>query len=229
MEVKGYCKIGYDFSLKHLISAAHFCQLCRQYEKENIDSSPKGPSDIQISYVTASVMLSVAALEGYANSLLSKPKDLFPDINKDSAEILCDLLEKKSILEKYNSILSFRTKDTMCHDKIYNHVYNHAETLIYFRNYLIHPRILWGISEPSLNKSIKKKEKKEDITNRLKSIKFALNPLISPNDTNSIYRYFSYGCANWAFETSKHFMSQFCVRACLPDRFNNIASKLEIR
>ncbi len=84
-----------NFAVQHMLAAARFARLCYKVEAENA-GSPFGPFyDEIISYVTATILSSVAGLEANINEIFADGRDRI---------IVFDGLDEKLLTEMWNLI-----------------------------------------------------------------------------------------------------------------------------
>lgn len=146
------------------------------------------------------------------NEYLSEPETTLPGLPGESSHSLVQLLEKKSILEKYQYVLSFRGKE------IYRSgepPYQDVDALVKLRNALVHFKPEWH-DEQDLHRKLE---------SRLKG-RFEINPAIDDNGVFFPQKCMSYGCTKWAVFSALEFMRDFSVRADLPFRFEKFAARI---
>ena len=91
------------FAVQHMMAAARLSRMCGEIEIANKEQPLGEFFDGQIGAVSATVMLATASLESNINEYLCEPEQVFPNLLEDSPHTLVQLLEQKSILEKYQS------------------------------------------------------------------------------------------------------------------------------
>jgi hypothetical protein len=201
------------FAVQHLMAAARFAKMCGKVELEHAGESLGNFYNEEIAFVSAAVLLSVASLESNINEFLSEPEKLFLQLNPEAHSVVVGLLEKESILEKYNKVLALRGLEAF--DKG-SEPYQSVDILIKLRNALVHFKPEWH------------DEQKEhlELGKQLRG-KFALNPFIR-EETGVLFpqRCMSYGCAKWAVESSLAFMKAFCERMGFAFRFEKFKGHL---
>lgn len=200
------------FALQHMMAAARFSQTCGEIEFA-YQQQPQGELiDRQIGAVSAAVMLTTASLESNINEYLCDPELVFPNLLEDSSHALVRLLEQKSILDKYQSVLSFRG---VAEYETGKPPYQDVDGLIKLRNALVHFKPEWH-DEQELHRKIE---------GRLKG-KFGINPAIGDKGVFFPQQCMSYGCAKWAVKTALQFMKDFSQRSGLPYRFEQFAARI---
>lgn len=193
------------FAVQHLMAAARFSRICGNVEKAH-EGEPLGNFfDEQIACVSACVLLSVASLESNINEYLSDSHNYFSKLSQSLQQELFTLLEKKSILEKYQYALVFKGKKKFKADL---QTFQDANALIKLRNALVHFKPEWH-DEQDLHEKLGK---------YLKG-KFQINPFIGENGVFFPQQCMSYGCTKWAVKTALKFMEKFCELSGLPFRF----------
>ena len=201
------------FAVQHMMAAARFSQMCGEIEIANREQPLGEFFDRQIGAVSAAVMLATASLESNINEYLCEPEKVFPNLLNDSPHTLLQLLEQKSILEKYQSVLLFRgVADFATGEPPYQDV----DALIKLRNALVHFKPEWH-DEQELHRKIE---------GRLKG-KFEINPAIGENGVFFPQQCMSYGCTKWAVHIALEFMRDFSERSGLPYRFEKFAARIK--
>jgi len=201
------------FAVQHMMAAARFSRMCGEIEIANQDQPLGNFFSTQIGTVSATVMLTVASLESNINEYLCKPEQVFPNLSGESPKTLVRLLEQKSILEKYQAVLSFRD---VAEYPAGESPYQDVDALIKLRNALVHFKPEWH-DEQELHRKIE---------GRLKG-RFAINPAIGENGVFFPQQCMSYGCTKWTVNTSLAFMKDFSERSGLPYCFVKFSSRIK--
>lgn len=201
------------FAVQHMMAAARFSQMCGEIEIANKEQPLGKFFDRQIGAVSATVMLSTASLESNINEYLCEPEQVFPSLLEDSPHTLVKLLEQKSVLEKYQSVLSFRGVAEYAAGEP---PYQDVDALIKLRNALVHFKPEWH-DEQELHRKIE---------GRLKG-RFEINPAIGENGVFFPQQCMSYGCTKWAVNIALEFMRDFSERSGLPYRFEKFAARIK--
>jgi len=208
MGIKGTAHQRFNFAVQHLIAAARFARLCYTVEEAN-KGRPFGPFyDEIISYVTAAVFSSVAALEANINEVFADAQDGIITFDGFSPKLLneiWDLIEDKPILEKYQFALVLRGRERMSEGDRENQF---AGTLIKVRNALVHFKPEWDHEQQEHDK----------IGTQLRC-KFKLSPFVDENAPIFPMRCMTHGFADWAVQSSLDFANRFVQEAGLPNRF----------
>jgi hypothetical protein len=157
-------------------------------------------------------MLATASLESNINEYFCEPEKVFPNLLGESPHTLVKLLEQKSILEKYQAVLSLLG---FTEYPAGESPYQDVDALIKLRNALVHFKPEWH-DEQELHRKIE---------SRLKG-RFEINPTIDENGVFFPQQCMSYGCTRWAVNTSLAFMKDFSERSGLPYRFSKFASRI---
>lgn len=200
------------FAVQHMMAAARFSRMCGEIEIANREQPLGEFFDRQIGAVSATVMLATASLESNINEYLCEPEQVFQNLLKDSPHTLVQLLEQKSILEKYQSVLSFRGVAEYAAGEP---PYQDVDALIKLRNALVHFKPEWH-DEQELHRKIE---------GRLKG-RFEINPAIGENGVFFPQQCMSYGCTKWAVNIALEFMRDFSERSGLPYRFEKFAARI---
>ncbi|MFT6420392.1 MAG: hypothetical protein ACJAWP_000612 [Porticoccus sp.] len=200
------------FAVQHMMAAASFSRMCGEIEIANKGQPLGNFFDAQIGAVSATVMLATASLESNVNEYLCEPEQVFSNLSGESPHTLVRLLEQKSILEKYQAVLSFRGVPEYPPGEP---PYQDVDALIKLRNALVHFKPEWH-DEQELHRKIE---------GRLKG-RFDINPAIGENGVFFPQQCMSYGCSMWAVNTSLAFMENFSERSNLPYRFEKFASRI---
>lgn len=198
------------FAVRHMMAAARFSRMCGDIESAYKERPLGAFFDEQIGAVSATVMLATASLESNINEYLCEPEQVFSSLPKDSPHALVRLLEQKSILEKYQSVLTFRGFAEYLTGE---QPYQDADALVKLRNALVHFKPEWH-DEQELHRKIE---------GRLKG-RFEINPAIGENSVFFPQQCMSYGCTKWAVNTALKFMRDFSQRSGLPYRFEPFAA-----
>lgn len=200
------------FAVQHMVAAARFSRMCGEIEIANREQPLGEFLDSQIGAVSATVMLATASLESNINEYLCEPEKVFPNLSGESPHALVQLLEQKSILEKYQAVLSFRG---VAEYPAGEAPFQDVDALIKLRNALVHFKPEWH-DEQELHRKIE---------GRLKG-RFELNPAVGDKGVFFPQQCMSYGCTKWAVSTSLEFMADFSERSGLPHRFEKFASRI---
>jgi len=219
--VAGEGKVISNFALTHFSASKHFSNKTYEIEKANA-GQPFGNFWQEISiYCASSVMTAAASLEALINELFVAPGDLQRCVQRCVGDFdtffwggevttrRCLLfrtrkriqgLEREPALEKYKRAIRLLGKPPLSRT---DNEYRAAETLIGFRNYLIHFKPLWDESR-----------RNDDLEQRLKGL-FALSPYVDGGASFIEMKCMSSGCSAWAVQTVIDFVSYFGARSGL--------------
>lgn len=203
------------FAVQHMMAAARFSRMCGDVEISHKDEPLGSFYDEQISYVSATVLLAVASLESNINEYFSEPSANFSEVEEKVFKEILPLIEKKSILEKYQIALVLKGKAKFDQGK---QPYQDTDALIKLRNALVHFQPEWH-DEQKLHKKIEIKLKG----------RFDINPFIGDNGVFFPQQCMSYGCTKWAVVTALSFMKAFSKKSGLPYRFEIFETRLNPR
>lgn len=215
MEIKATGRQRFNFAVQHMIAAARSAKLCYKVEDENA-GAPFGPFyDEVISYVTATILSSVAGLEANINEIFADVRDRIIVLNGLDMNLLTeiwDLIEEKPILEKYQFALVLKKKARMNKG---DQQYQYADTLIKVRNALVHFKPEW----------LDEQQEHEKIGKLLRG-KFTLSPFLNENEPIFPMRCMTHGFADWAVRSSLEFAQWFTQIADLPNRFAQFLDRM---
>lgn len=205
-------RVRSNFAVPHLLAAAQFSRQVSKIENEN-QGRPFGPFYEEIlSFSLACVSLSVAALEAYANELFIDYHKYFQDIRSDVMKKLWELIEQKSLLEKFEFALLLRQSPMF---EKGTRPYQDIDILIRLRNALIHFKPEWNDEQAVHAK----------ISTQLQG-KFAPSPFMGSGDPLFPKRWATTGCTKWAVESSVSFLHKFEELAQIEHRFDPYADRL---
>jgi hypothetical protein len=200
------------FAVQHLMAAARFSRMCGEIEIANAGKPLGNFFDEEIACVSATVMLSTASMESNINEYFSDIRASFPELSESLRECAFGLIEKKSILEKYQYALTFKGKSKIPTGE---QPYQDANALIRLRNALVHFKPEWHDEQDE-----HKKLEKQLIG------KFAINAFIGENGVFFPQQCISYGCTQWAVRSALRFMEKFSDLSGLPFRFGQFIDRL---
>ncbi len=200
------------FAVQHLMAAARFSKMCGIVERDNTGKELSNFYDEQIACVSANVMLCVASLESNINEFFSECDTNFKELPEKLRCEIFSLIEKKSILEKYQCALLFKGVEKFSKG---DSDYQNAYALIKLINELVHFCPEW-FDEQSNHKKIE----------QLLKGKFPINPFIGENGVFFPQQFVSYGCTIWAVKSALNFMRAFSALSGLPDRFDKFSDRI---
>ena len=203
-----------NFAVQHLLAAARFSRKVGQIERENMGAPLGSFFDEIISYVSATVLSSVAALEANINEYFADPEANFPQHNLRLFNKTWELIEQKPILDKYQWALVLKGVAELNKGEL---VFQDADNVIRLRNLLVHFKPEWH------DEQIEHKKIESRLTG-----KFKLSPFIGPTGVFFPQKCMSYGCASWAVTSTLGFMDYFSNVAGLPNKFDQHRDSLEV-
>ncbi len=220
MEAQG--RVILNFALTHFNAAIHFSNKVNEIESANA-GQPFGNFFEEVSiYCSSCIITAAASLEALINELYLSPGPLQNSVDNfdtffwgGSEEERCFWffrrmkmktgLERKPALEKYKKALNLLGKTPLRRD---DDVYRHAESLIAFRNYLIHFKPLWD-----------DEHRNERLESRLQGL-FVTSPYVDAGADFLAMHCMSAGCADWAVSTARNFIQDFGARSeVFPGKF----------
>ncbi len=211
--VKGEGKVIANFALHHFHAGALLCNLVVDIECAHA-ADPFGTffDDIR-AYCSACIGSAAAALEALINELFIAHDGGLRELVPDFEESFWGKngIEKFSILEKYDHALMLLKRESL--NKTEN-TYLDAQSLIYFRNSLVHFKPNWDQERP---RAI---EVKEALQGR-----FAISPFLDEGADFISMKCMSAGCAKWAVETVRNFVLDYGMRSGLEPKTKFLAFK----
>lgn len=194
-----------NYSYYHLNGAALFARSAAQMERDFISPLQEEERSQYFSSITASILMSVAALESKINEVylfaVDRNLHVFEGVEGwiiDTLQEIWNAIEEKPILTKYQVALTVCKKGKF--DKGQN-PYQDAHRLVTLRNALVHYKPEW---DTDLNEH---KKLESYLSNR-----FPLSPFSHVNDAFFPKKCIGHGCASWAVETAIKFIDEFYHR-----------------
>lgn len=203
-------KQRYNFAVQHLLAAARFSRQCFNVETAHTNHAFGPFFDEVLSYVSGTILCSVAALEANINELFADIQDGIKVIDGFNTKLLENSwtdIEKLSILEKYGKFFELAKSEKL--DKG-GRAYQFVKILINVRNALIHYKPEWHA------------EKKEHykISQQLKG-KFILSAFVDESSPIFPMRCMTHHFAEWAVLSVLEFSDWFATSLNIPNRFDN--------
>ncbi len=202
-----------NYSIYHLNGAAYFARCVAKIEENYKTSISEELKTEYFSNVTASILMSVAALESRINEVYLSAVDSDPNVFKNVGSWIIDALqeiwpniEDKPTLTKYQIALIISRKDKF--DKGLN-PFQDAARLIGLRNALVHYKPEWDTE-------LKEHKKLESSLNG----RFPISPFSNENDSFFPKKCIGHGCAAWAVKTSIEFITSFYDRLGIERAFH---------
>ena len=200
-----------NLALHHLFAACRLSARVKQIEAENA-GQPFGEFWEEILQCSLGVaMLSVAALESYANEMYFEGAVLKPGINAAAAAELSEIVDKEQILRKYAIALAITSAKRM--DMGTSNVQN-AAVLIRLRNAVVHFRPEWFDDQDEHGK----------LSKQLAS-KFQPSPFL-PNEPIFPRAWASHSFTVWALKSTVAFLDHFHFEAALPTPIEQFRTRL---
>tara|TARA_R110000851_G_scaffold176888_2_gene323645 strand:- start:2705 stop:3361 length:657 start_codon:yes stop_codon:yes gene_type:complete len=194
------------FALAHIRTAAKLSKLCRNVEIEN-EGEKFGPFfDDLTDYSTACVMSCVASLEAYINEIFIDRNKHFESHDINLMHDLWDVLEKKSVLDKFQFALLLKNKKKL--DSALKAV-DHIKILIKLRNSLVHFKPEWVHLQ-----------KEHDKIGKALNGKFEMSPFLRTSEPIFPLRCMSYSMTNWAIRSSYDFIEEFSKASKIENRIH---------
>jgi hypothetical protein len=225
------------FSVRYIQSAALFCRLGYQIEKEYaVTGTLSAEQRLQHeAFVLNALFSSVAFLESTINELWSDAADnayFFPD-EKNEALLQAigekwkneNYFDRTPLPNKYQKILEIGEKSLFDED---DPVFSGIKDLIGIRNYLMHYRREWVVIQTGQTNGEHPETHAEKFERLLKNL-FAENPLAKKTLPFFPDRCLGHGCAEWAVTTSLSFTDRFFRNLGLPAPYDGIKQELLTR
>ena len=211
MQVEARLSQRYNFALQHMSAAIRFDQLCYKAELANANQ-PYGPFFGEIrSYVTATVLSSVAALEANVNESFADVLDgtiTFESIEVQELKDSWSRMERESTLKKYERFLKLVGKKELNQK---DSRYQSAKLLIRVRNAFVHYKPKWDSELREF----------DDIGNQLIG-KFELSPFLDESSPVFPMRCMTHGFSQWAVQSGLDFAEWFANSAGISYRFKQL-------
>jgi hypothetical protein len=200
-----------NFSITHLLSAAHFSRLVAKIERDNAGQPLGSFFDEILAYSTACVMTTVGALESYANEMYADYPMYFPNTDGRLLEKLRDFYDSKPVLEKFQFALFLRNVPTL--DKGAK-PYQDINVLLDLRNALVHFKPEWDTQQDRHSKIA------EGLRGRFKP---------SPYYQGSLFPmgWATTGGTKWSVNSAVRFINHFEDQAGLDHRLTAFMDRLK--
>lgn len=183
-----------NLALHHLFAACRFASRIKEVESEN-SGQPFGAFWEEILHNSLGVAtLTVASIESYANELYFEGSILTPTLNPAAARQIAELIDSKSILDKYSTALAVRVGK---HLNLGILPVQNAAALIKLRNAVVHFRPEWFDEQDKHDKLSK------DLGPKFKPSCFLPNEPLFPR------AWASHDFAAWALRTTVAFLEHF--------------------
>lgn len=217
-QLQATLKQRYNFAVQHMMAAARFTRHCYQVENDNVDQ-PFGPFfDEILSYVSGTILSSIASLEANINEIFADVQDGHIVISGFDTKVFdasWEEIEKLPILEKYEKFFELATSEKL--DKSGRH-YQFIKILISVRNSLVHYKPKWH-----------DEQKEHLILGKQLQGKFKFSPFVGGNAPIFPMRCMTHNFAEWALESSLAFAAWFTTSVGVPNRFDKFSEHLNTK
>lgn len=201
-----------NLSVLHLLSAASFSRAAASIEEANAGRLFGEFWEGILAQSTATVLISVAALEAYANELFVDHAKIFPDLRIEVMAHLWELYEQKPPLEKYEFAILLKKGQPLERG---TSPYRDVAALVKLRNALTHFKPEWEDQQVQHAK----------VSSLLKG-KFISSPFMPSTEALFPKAWASHGCTSWAVRSVVDFIFEFERRADLPSRLSPFVERL---
>jgi hypothetical protein len=200
-----------NLSVPHLLSACLFSKQVRELEEENLGRELGAFWEHILAHATASVLLTVAALESYVNELFASHDINFPGLRTNILVKLWDAYELKPIIDKFDLALLLREAGSLNRGVPPT---QDVALLIRLRNALTHFKPEW----------FDEQQEHAQLAARLAG-RFAPSPFFSQNEPIFPRGWATHGCTSWAVKSAINFIGAFETQAGLPQRLEQFKSR----
>lgn len=210
--IHGTARTRMNMSLPHLLSACFFSRAVCDLEGANLGKRFGSFWQEILAHATASIFLTVASLESYANELFADRDKNFPNIPSEILLKLWELYDQKPILEKFDLALLLRTAgsvDRGCSPA--QDVY----LLIRLRNALVHFKPEW----------FGEQEEHAKLANQLAG-RFTRSPFFGVDEPLFPRGWATHGCTAWAIGSAVDFIDTIERQAGLASRLDKFRARL---
>lgn len=201
-----------NFSIQHLLAAAHFSRHVAGVEQAHAGESFGAFFEEIIWFSSACVLSCCAGLEAYANELFVDRSEHFPDLRPQIADKLWELFEQKPTLDKFDMALLLKQKALLDRG---SRPMQDVAALIALRNGLTHFKPEWENEQ----------EEHAKLSQRLAS-KFVPSPFLVGREPLFPKRWASHGCTQWALKSCVDFLNNFESLSGVPPRATKFAARL---
>lgn len=202
LEMTATGKTRMNLALHHLFGACRFTARIRELEEAH-ESDIFGPFWEEVLHNALGVAtLTVACLECYANEFYFEGSILATTLNPTATNAVAALIDKESILRKYEVALAIRSDKPLPYDAA---VVQNVDALIRLRNAVVHFRPEWFAETGAHDK----------LSRRLDH-KFAPSRFL-PGEPLFPRAWASGSFSVWALKTAVEFLDYFCPEANVPN------------
>jgi len=200
-----------NLSVPHLFSSCLFSRQVRELEDRNAGKEFGGFWEDIFAHATASVLLTVAALESYVNELFADRDANFPSLRTDILVKLWNAYETKRLLDKADLALLIREVGPL--DRGTSPTQD-IDLLVGLRNALIHFKPEWFDEQPEHAR----------LSSQL-SGRFAPSSFFQKGEPIFPRGWASHGCTAWAIRSAIEFITSFERQAGLPKRLEQFEGR----
>jgi len=203
-----------NLSISHMVAAAHFARATGEGERSHAGRQFGDFWDEIQANATACVLLSVTAVEAYANELFLNRLEVFPEMRPAVMDNIWEQYERKPIREKFEFALLLRDGEAFDRGAPAS---QNFDILVRLRNALTHFKPEWSdeadeherLSRAMMNRAVR-------------------SPFYPAHEPLFPRAWASHGTARWAVQAALAFVEDFEGRASLPSRFANCATRLTL-
>ena len=188
-------KVKRNLAVQHLQGAARFSHVVGQVEASIAAQGFGSSFDEIIWHSNACVLLSVAALEAYANETFLDPQNCFPEVSPDYVGSVWPTIEGAPVLDKFQIALTMRSRQLMDKGAA---PFQNARLLIALRNAITHFKPEWHTDNAEHKKLSEKLESALDQSNQF-----------FPNEHLFPVRWMKHSNTGWAVQSAVTFMQAF--------------------
>lgn len=204
-----------NLSIPHLFSACSFSRRVRELEEQNSGQKFGSFWEDILANATATVLLTVAALESYVNEIFADHEANFQGVRTEVLVKLWDVYETKPLLDKVDLVLLLREKGSI--DRSRSPAQD-VGLLIKLRNALTHFKPEW----------FDEQEEHAKLSAQL-SGRFLSSSFFSDIEPIFPRGWASHGCTAWAVESVVSFIREFEKQGDLQRRLEKFETKLVYR
>lgn len=195
-------KTRMNLALHHLFGACRFTARIRQIEQVH-ETDAFGPFWEEVLHNALGVAtLTVACLECYANELYFEGSILSATLNPTATNAVAALIDKESILKKYDVALAIRSDKQLPYDAA---VVQNVDALIRLRNAVVHFRPEW-FAETGAHDRLSRR-----LEHKFSPSRFLSGEPLFPR------AWASGSFSVWALKTAVEFLDYFCPEANVPN------------
>ncbi len=201
LSVSAVVRTRMNLGLHHLLAACRFAGTIREIEERHVDDIFSDFWNEILQNALGVVALSVAALESYANDLYFEGSILKNSLSPEAAQKIAKLIDKESILNKFDTALAIKTGKQLKH---HSEIVQNISTLIKLRNAVVHFRSEWT-DQQGLHEKLSK-----TLTHKFNPSPFLPNEPLFPG------AWASASFAQWAIRSAIDFLDYFFAELAEP-------------